>query len=68
MRIDDDELRALVERHGATGRLVRAVCARSGWRWTPQGAPPEWYVAYHGPLGERLEKILAGGVPGVATG
>jgi hypothetical protein len=56
--MSDDELHRLVRRHGATGKLVRAICAASGWRWTPQGAPPEWYVAYRGQLGSKLEKIL----------
>lgn len=54
----DDDLRELVTRHGTTGKLVRAICASRGWRWTPQGAPSQWYVAYRGDLGARLEKIL----------
>lgn len=58
----DDELRSLLKRNGTTGRLVRAICAQSGWRWTSQGAPPEWYSAYRGHLGEQLEKILKQGV------
>ena len=55
---DSVEIRPLVKRHGATGKLVRALCAARGWRWTPQGAPPEWYAAYRGPLGAELEQVL----------
>lgn len=54
----DDELRALVKRHRATGKLVRAVCAANGWKWTSQGAPSEWYGAYSGELGEQIEAML----------
>jgi hypothetical protein len=56
--VTDDELRALVKRHGPTGKLVRAVCAANGWRWTPQGAPPEWYAAYRGELGGQIETLF----------
>lgn len=61
--MNDDELRVLVKSHGATGKLVRAVCAASGWRRTTLGAPPEWYAAYRDALGEQLEKVLQGDMP-----
>ena len=57
----DAELQALVKRHGATSKLVRAICAVRNWRWTPQGAPPEWYNAYRGPLGKQLEEAFSEG-------
>jgi hypothetical protein len=67
--MSDDELHELVKRHGATGKLVRAICTARGWRWTPQGAPPEWHIAYRGSppewhiayrgsLGGQLETLL----------
>lgn len=57
-QMTDDELREMLKRYGATGKLVRAICAAHGWRWTPHGAPPEWYDAYSGSLGGQLEKLL----------
>lgn len=52
---------ALMKRYGATGKLVRAICAENGWRWTAHGAPAEWYDAYRGVLGAELEKALQEG-------
>ena len=62
--MSENELRELIKRCGVTGKLVRALCASFAWRWTPQGAPPEWYAAYRGSLGEQLENLLrASGSP-----
>lgn len=56
--MNDVELGKLVKRLGATGKLVRAICASHSWHWTTHGAPPEWYAACHGSLGMCLETIL----------
>lgn len=58
----EPDLRALVARHGASSKLVRAICAGRGWRWTSQGAPAEWYAAWRAGLGDAVEAaIVAGG-------
>ena len=51
-------LRALVTKHGATGKLVRAICAAQGWRWTKNGAPAQWYDAWRAGLGAEIEATL----------
>lgn len=54
----DLDIAALVSRHGATGKLVRAICAARGWRWDKNGAPPQWYAAYAGDVGAAIEHAL----------
>lgn len=41
-----EEVALLLEKHGYTGKFVRAYCASRGWRYTPNGAPMEWYQAF----------------------
>lgn len=52
------DLAELIKKHGATSKLVRAVCAAQGWRWTPQGAPAAWYEAWRAGLGDEIEDVL----------
>src|ERR1044071_6575719 len=49
----------LIKKHGATSKLVRAVCAAQGWHWTPNGAPAAWYQAWRAGLGQDVEDVLA---------
>ena len=48
----------LVHQHGATGKLVRAICAQEGWRHTPNGAPAAWYEAWQRGLGAEVARAL----------
>lgn len=57
-RLVSDQLAALVGRHGATSKLVRAYCAAMGWRYSKTGAPAEWYRAWRDGLGQRLDELL----------
>ena len=49
-------VRDALARHGYTAKTTRAVCAKLGWRWTAQGAPPEWYEAWRGWIGPEVER------------
>lgn len=52
-------LRDMVQKYGATSKLVKAICSLRGWRYNSQGAPPEWYVAWKEGLGDEIELELA---------
>ena len=59
--ITDDDLCVMVERHGWSGKLVRAIQARMGWRPAHRGeVAVEWYAAFRGWLGDALERVARG--------
>lgn len=58
MTLCHDRLTALVFKHGATSKLVRAYCAAMGWRYGKNGAPAEWYAAWRDGLGLEIESLL----------
>jgi hypothetical protein len=51
-------LQEMVNKYGPSSKLVRAVCAQRGWRWTRNGAPAAWYEAWREGLGLEIEAAM----------
>jgi hypothetical protein len=58
-----ESISAVVARHGATSKSVRAICASRGWRHTKLGAPAQWYEAWRSGLGVEFEHALVEHAP-----
>jgi len=52
------DIRELVAKHGATSKLVRAICRANGWRHAAQGAPPEWFAWWRAGGGLAIEHAI----------
>lgn len=60
--VSDEEIRKLLDAVGLL-KFPRVYARRMGWLWRPGhdgGAPPAWYAAFRGELGDQLERVLRG--------
>lgn len=51
-------LKDLIDKYGLTGKLIKAICAQRGWRYSHNGAPEEWYQAWRDGLGREIEECV----------
>ena len=56
--MSDGEVEALWLKERGGAKFVRAFCKVHGWRWTKQGAPEEWFVAWRGGVDTQLNRVL----------
>ena len=54
----DTEIADLWLKSKGPAKFVRAFCRAMGWRYTPQGAPEQWYAAWRAGVAEQLERAI----------